>query len=116
MTTAIISARAVRSHGSWNTGSSRSTTTGPRPCTPPRSCTPSTAAGSTPPSAMMTAVARWPQFRAEEPDLAAAAEGLLYQFGVGLGFLATVRLDGGPRVHPVCPVLDGDGLWCFVVP
>jgi hypothetical protein len=44
------------------------------------------------------------------PDLADASRALLYQFGVGLAFLSTVRPDGGPRVHPVwhtkypCPV------------
>jgi len=54
--------------------------------------------------------------RRVRPDLAQAGEALLYQFGVGLGFLATVRADGGPRVHPVCPVLLGDGLYAFVVP
>jgi hypothetical protein len=35
---------------------------------------------------------------------------LLYQFGVGLGFLSTVRRDGGPRVHPICPILHDDQL------
>ena len=30
---------------------------------------------------------------------------LLYQYGPGLGFLATVRRDGAPRLHPVCPVI-----------
>jgi hypothetical protein len=24
---------------------------------------------------------------------------------VGLAFVATVRPDGGPRVHPMCPVI-----------
>lgn len=44
-----------------------------------------------------------------------AAEALLYQHGLGLGFLATVRSDGGPRVHPICPMLAGE-LYAFVVP
>src|SRR5437588_12967048 len=39
---ANVTPRATRSHGSWNTGSSGSTMTGPNPCRPPRSCTPST--------------------------------------------------------------------------
>ena len=42
--------------------------------------------------------------------------GLVYHFGVGLGFLATVRRDGGPRVHPMCPLLADEHLWCFIVP
>lgn len=47
-----------------------------------------------------------------------AAEGreLLYDVGVGLGFLATTRADGGPRVHPVCPLINDEGLFVFVVP
>ena len=45
-----------------------------------------------------------------------AGRALLYQFGVGLGFLATTRADGGPRVHPMCPVLAGEGVYAFIVP
>ena len=41
---------------------------------------------------------------------------MFYEFGLGLGFLATTRLDQGPRVHPICPVMDGDGLYAFIVP
>jgi hypothetical protein len=58
----------------------------------------------------------WVAFREARPDLADAATKLLYQFGVGLAFLATTRTDGGPRVHPVCPVLAGDRLFALVVP
>ena len=59
----------------------------------------------------------WKQFSVARPDLASVASGLLYEFGgIGLGFLATVRADGGPRVHPVCPVVNEDGLYAFVVP
>ena len=42
------------------------------------------------------------------------ARPLIYQFSVGLGYLATVRKDGGPRVHPVCPVIAHDGLYVFI--
>jgi hypothetical protein len=58
----------------------------------------------------------WRQFQAVQPELAQAGRELFYQFGVGLAFLATVRLDGGPRVHPVCPVITDDGLYGFIVP
>lgn len=34
----------------------------------------------------------------------------------GPGFLATVRKDGGPRVHPVCPIFIGQRLYLMVVP
>ncbi len=59
---------------------------------------------------------RWSEFAAERPDLAEAGKGLLYQFGVGLAFLSTVRPDGGPRLHPVCPVLVSGALTAHVVP
>jgi hypothetical protein len=58
----------------------------------------------------------WSGFRAARPDLAAAGTELLYQYGVGLAFLATVRVDGGPRVHPVSPLLHADGLYALLVP
>ena len=42
---------------------------------------------------------------------------MLYEHGrIGLGFLATVRGDGGPRVHPICPLVTDDGLYGFIVP
>lgn len=56
----------------------------------------------------------WSQFAAAEPQLAAAARALLYQFNVGLAFLATVRRDGAPRLHPVCPVLSNDHLFVLI--
>jgi hypothetical protein len=64
----------------------------------------------------MTNELSWSQFQVERPDLAEAGRGMLYQFGVGLGFLSTVRADGGPRLHPVCPVLTAGRLLAHVVP
>ena len=58
----------------------------------------------------------WPEFRQARPDLAESAKALLYQFGVGLAFLSTVRRDGGPRVHPMCPIITDEGLFAFIVP
>ena len=59
----------------------------------------------------------WPELSAARPDLADAGRSLLYQFGgVGLAFLGTVRPDGGPRVHPICPVLTGAGLFGLIIP
>lgn len=60
-------------------------------------------------------MASWSEFVADEPRLAAAITALLQQYGPALGYLATVRADGGPRVHPVSPVITDDGLFCFVV-
>ena len=59
----------------------------------------------------------WNEFRAAEPDLAEAGRALLYQYGgVGLAFLGTVRADGGPRLHPMCPVLVPEGLFGLIEP
>ena len=58
----------------------------------------------------------WGEFRSQCPDLAAAGRRLLYDPGIGLGFLATVRSDGGPRVHPICPILTDDHLYGLIVP
>jgi hypothetical protein len=57
----------------------------------------------------------WTQFEQQAPDLARAGREQLYAFDVALGFLATVRPDGGPRVHPVCPVISPAGLHVIVV-
>ena len=61
-------------------------------------------------------VVTWTEFTAAQPQLAEAGRQLLYDVGVGLGFLATVRLDGGPRVHPMCPLVSDGGLFAFIVP
>jgi hypothetical protein len=59
---------------------------------------------------------RWAEFQRVRPDLAEAGRRLLYQFGVGLAFLATVRADGGPRLHPICPLVTDDALLGFLQP
>ena len=58
----------------------------------------------------------WAEFAHARPDLAEAGRRLLYQFGVGLGFLATVRPDGAPRLHPMCPLVTEDALVGFLQP
>jgi hypothetical protein len=58
----------------------------------------------------------WRQFSEARPDLAEAGRELFYQFGVGLAFLGTVRKDGGPRMHPMCPVIVDGGLYAFIEP
>lgn len=58
----------------------------------------------------------WTEFEKQQPALAAAGREHFYQVGVGLGFLATVRRDGGPRVHPVCPVVSPAGLHVLIIP
>jgi hypothetical protein len=61
-------------------------------------------------------VLSWAEFAHARPDLAEAGRRLLYQFGVGLGFLATVRPDGGPRLHPMCPLVTEEALVGFLQP
>jgi hypothetical protein len=60
-------------------------------------------------------MASWTEFVAAAPALAAKVRALFEQYGPGLGYLATVRADGGPRVHPVSPVITDHGLFCFVI-
>ncbi len=58
----------------------------------------------------------WKEFAVAEPKLADVGRSLLFQFNVGLAFLATVRQDGAPRLHPVCPVLSNDRLFVLITP
>lgn len=68
------------------------------------------------PRATVLAMATWSEFSVASPRLAARAHELLYQFGVGLGFLGTVDASGGPRVHPLCPIICDGELYLLVVP
>ncbi len=61
-------------------------------------------------------MATWQDLGTERPGLAEAGRALLYQVGVGLAFLGTVRPDSGPRLHPICPVLTDDRLFALLVP
>ena len=65
-----------------------------------------------PPALMVS----WQGFAAAAPELAELGRGLLTQFGVSLGFLATVRRDGAPRLHPVCPVISDERLFVLITP
>jgi hypothetical protein len=60
-------------------------------------------------------MASWSDFLAAEPQLAAAVRALMQQYGPGMGYLATIRADGAPRVHPVSPVITDDGFYCFLI-
>lgn len=61
-------------------------------------------------------MATWREFAHASPEIAEAGKRLMHQFGVAQAFLATIRADGGPRLHPVCPVLTYAGLYVFVMP
>ena len=67
------------------------------------------------PHGRLSLVVRWAQFETQRPDLAEAGRAMLYQYGVGLAFLGTVRADGGPRLHPMCPLLMDGGLYAFLI-
>jgi hypothetical protein len=55
----------------------------------------------------------WDDFEAQAPALAAfGAERLT----VAVSYLATLRLDGTPRVHPVAPIVGGGRLFVFMEP
>jgi hypothetical protein len=58
-------------------------------------------------------MATWADFATAEPELASfVAERLR----AAPSYLATVRRSGAPRVHPVTPILTGDGLYLFMEP
>ena len=59
-------------------------------------------------------MATWAQFAAAAPEMAARGAWLLGQNG-GVAFLATVRKDGTPQLHPVMPQLVDGGLYVFIV-
>lgn len=71
-------------------------------------------------------MATWEQVERESPEIAALAAQLwpgITQLQHGepvtdevfdVAFLATVRKDGGPRVHPFCPILAGGRLFAAI--
>jgi Pyridoxamine 5'-phosphate oxidase len=58
----------------------------------------------------------WNEFCQEVSELADLGKRMLFQnrAQVGLGFLATLRKDGAPRLHPVSLVLCSDHLYVFI--
>jgi len=58
----------------------------------------------------------WGEFRRADAELADAGRELMYFFGVGLAFLATTRKRGAPRLHPICVVQTGEGLYGLIIP
>src|SRR2546427_3776074 len=45
----------------------------------------------------------WGEVAKVDPELTEFGRELFEEFGIA--FLATVRKDGGPRIHPVCPIV-----------
>jgi hypothetical protein len=58
-------------------------------------------------------MATWDEFAALAPELAAFGAG---RFASGVAYLATVREDGAPRVHPVTPLIGVGRLYLYMEP
>jgi hypothetical protein len=58
-------------------------------------------------------VVSWGRFEADAPDLAALVLELLRRDGIDQAFLATVRGDEAPRIHPVYVGIVDGRLWTF---
>jgi hypothetical protein len=58
----------------------------------------------------------WSQFEAEAPQIADAGRKLIHQHGIGLAYLASLRKDGAPRLHPICPTVFEGGLYALIGP
>jgi hypothetical protein len=54
----------------------------------------------------------WKEFAQQAPEMATFGEA---RFGSGVAYLGTLRADGGPRVHPVTPII-GEQLFLFMEP
>jgi hypothetical protein len=54
----------------------------------------------------------WQEFARLAPDFAEFGQGRLAS---GVAYLGTLRADGGPRVHPVTPII-GEHLFLFMEP
>ena len=60
---------------------------------------------------MLDEVKPWSQFVAEDPNLALFASERLDR---AVAYLATLRADGSPRLHPVSPIVRAGGLFLFM--
>lgn len=56
----------------------------------------------------------WKDLENAHPELAAFGAERFRQFGVA--YLATIRTDGSPRVHPVTPIVGQGHLFLFMEP
>lgn len=54
----------------------------------------------------------WAEFEEQAPEFATFGKA---RFQSGVAYLGTLRADGGPRVHPVTPIL-GEQLFLFMEP
>jgi hypothetical protein len=67
------------------------------------------------------AMVPWQKFAEANPVLASLGQRLLLlgadygDFLAGLAYLATIRSDGGPRIHPISPALLDGRLYAFIL-
>lgn len=54
----------------------------------------------------------WKEFAKASPEIADFGK---HRFQSGVAYLGTIRTDGGPRVHPVTPIV-GEQLFIFMEP
>lgn len=59
-------------------------------------------------------MATWSEFAAARPDMAEVLLKLLDW--IPITYLATVRSDGAPRVHPVCPIMAEGRMFVAIPP
>lgn len=60
----------------------------------------------------------WSDFSAEEPNIAEIGKKLFFPLRehVGLAFIATLRKDGAPRLHPISLVISKGHLYVMIPP
>ena len=58
-------------------------------------------------------VMRWSMFAEQEPELAGFGQARLL---AAPAYIATLRANGAPRVHPVTPIFGAGGLYLFMEP
>ncbi len=59
-------------------------------------------------------MATWAEFEKAQPEMAALFGGILGW--IPIAYLATVRQDGAPRVHPVCPIFTDGRMFVAMAP
>lgn len=59
-------------------------------------------------------MANWSDIEQQSPEIAKQGRALLARHQVA--YLATVRKDGGPRVHQICPAIIDGALYASIAP
>lgn len=58
----------------------------------------------------------WAEFHGKAPGIASSGRKLLFHPGFGFGYLATVSVQGRPRIHPINPLIHDGHLLAFIMP